>query len=113
MGRLIRIGDRANVVATRRSSVRTIVLVFVSCLTFVGSGIAEAAGACFGSTPTIVGTSGIDRIVGTDGPDVISAGGGDDVIEGLGGRDLICSGEGDDVVNTGDGDDRAGGGKGC
>jgi hypothetical protein len=59
---------------------------------------APAGPTCEGLQPTIVGTSGKDRIRGTAGADVIHALGGDDVIEGLGGDDVICGGGGNDTV---------------
>ncbi len=61
---------------------------------------------CDGRTPTIVGTSGADRIIGTAGPDVIMGLGGDDQIFGMGGDDVICGGAGNDQIFGGDGNDR-------
>lgn len=54
---------------------------------------ASAAPTCFGKTPTLVGTSGDDRLEGTDRPDVIVGLGGTDEIWGRGGDDLICGGD--------------------
>lgn len=66
---------------------------------------------CFGTTPTVVGTSSSDALVGTPGSDVIAALGGDDSISGLGGDDLICGGAGRDRLSGGDGNDVIGGGE--
>ena len=42
-------------------------------LALLPAGPAAAASKCFGKTPTIVGTSGDDRLRGTPGRDVIQA----------------------------------------
>ena len=65
--------------------------------------------ACFGSTPTIIGTSGADRIVGTPGPDVILGQAGKDLVKGRGGKDRICAGKGADRVYSGASGDKLAG----
>lgn len=60
---------------------------------------------CNGLVPTIVGTSGDDRLVGTSGRDVIVALGGNDTVLGRGGNDVICAGAGNDTVLGGSGAD--------
>lgn len=67
---------------------------------------------CGGLVPTIVGTSGDDRIFGTPGPDVIVTGDGRDVVRARGGDDVVCTGDGGDIVDGGNGDDRIFGGAG-
>jgi uncharacterized repeat protein (TIGR01451 family) len=64
------------------------------------------APTCRGTTATIVGTSGPDRLTGGGGRDVIVALGGDDRVIAYAGRDLVCSGGGNDVVGAGTADDR-------
>lgn len=61
--------------------------------------------ACFGETPTILGTPGNDHLRGTSGPDVIQALGGNDVVHGGGGDDLICGDTGHDKLFGGKGND--------
>ena len=68
---------------------------------------------CYGTEPTIVGTSGRDRLEGTSRRDVIVGLGGRDVIIGRAGDDLICGDRGDagdagarDRLLGGPGDDR-------
>ena len=69
-----------------------------------------ATDSCPDSTPTLLGTSGDDRLTGTPGNDVIHGLAGDDVVEGLGGEDILCGGAGTDVLRGGDqGDDLYGG----
>lgn len=83
---------------------RTRVAFFVSVLTLIAIGVADAAAArCFQTSATIVGTQGADHIIGTSRPDVIQGLGGDDVIAGLRNNDLICGGEGDDLIRAGPG----------
>jgi Ca2+-binding RTX toxin-like protein len=67
---------------------------------------------CDGLTPTIVGTSGADKLQGTPGDDVIVGLGGDDKLLGNGGDDRLCGGSGDDIVNADTGDDVLLGGSG-
>jgi beta-lactamase class A len=62
--------------------------------------------------PTIVGTSGDDRLVGTPGRDVIAGRGGDDVIVGRAGDDVMCGGKGSDTIRGGAGRDVLRGGTG-
>jgi Ca2+-binding RTX toxin-like protein len=69
-----------------------------------------AAKKCLGSSPTIVGRAGPDRLVGTPKADVIVGLGGNDRIDGAGGDDLICAGGGADRVAGGPGADRIHGG---
>ena len=67
---------------------------------------------CRGRAPTIMGTSGDDRLRGTDGNDSIAALGGDDRVFGLGGNDTVCGGGGNDRLNGGAGGDALLGNKG-
>ncbi len=60
---------------------------------------------CDGKPPTIVGTSGDDRIEGAPGDDVIMALDGNDVVFGRGGSDTICGGAGRDRLIGGAGAD--------
>ena len=53
---------------------------------------------CDGLDPTIVGTTGPDRIEGTRGSDVIYGGNGHDRIETGGGFDNACGGPGNDLL---------------
>jgi RTX calcium-binding nonapeptide repeat (4 copies) len=62
--------------------------------------------------PTIVGTSGADRLKGTAEADVIAARAGSDVISGLGDADVICAGAGNDTVRGRGGKDTLWGGRG-
>ena len=71
----------------------------------MGVSVAGANDNCRGEAPTILGTSGNDRIVGTSGDDVINARGGNDVVYGLDGNDIICGGSGDDQLIGGSGAD--------
>jgi Ca2+-binding RTX toxin-like protein len=66
--------------------------------------------ACYGRTPTIVGTPGSDDIVGTPSQDVIVGLGGDDTLRGQGGEDFICGGFGNDRLFGEDGNDHLAGG---
>ncbi|MDZ4826832.1 MAG: carboxypeptidase regulatory-like domain-containing protein [Actinomycetota bacterium] len=77
---------------------------------------------CLGRTPTVLGTSGNDRLRGTKGPDVIMGLAGDDFIDGLDGEDIICGGSGNDIIRGrgdldqlfgGSGDDAIWGGDGA
>jgi Ca2+-binding RTX toxin-like protein len=63
-----------------------------------GASGSAASVSCFGKSPTLVGTAGVDLLTGTAGADVIYAGDGDDVVHGGGGNDLICGGAGDDAL---------------
>lgn len=67
---------------------------------------------CGGLTPTIVGTSGADKIKGTAGRDVIVGLGGNDTILAAGGDDVICGGAGVDTINADAGNDIVFGGSG-
>jgi Ca2+-binding RTX toxin-like protein len=67
---------------------------------------------CSGTTATISGTPGNDKLRGTNGADVIAGGGGNDKIKGKGGKDVVCAGSGDDRVSGGGGKDRLKGGGG-
>jgi hypothetical protein len=60
---------------------------------------------CGSADPTIVGTSGPDRLKGTPRRDVIIGYGGADVIRARGGNDLVCAGSGPDRVLGGPGSD--------
>jgi RTX calcium-binding nonapeptide repeat (4 copies) len=64
----------------------------------LGPEAAQAAPRCFGRMPTIVGTSGNDRLHGTPGPDVIVGLGGRDELLGRGGIDRLCTGRGHDAA---------------
>jgi len=66
---------------------------------------AAAPTSCASPAPTMVGTSGDDRLVGTPGRDVIAAGGGDDVVDGRGGNDVLLGEQGRDVLVGGRGSD--------
>ena len=66
---------------------------------------AEAGDTCFGRKPTILGTSGDDRLKGTSRSDVIAGMAGNDVVSGLGGNDYLCGFSGDDRVLGGSGGD--------
>jgi acid phosphatase type 7 len=77
-----------------------------------GGPAAAAPPKCFGSTPTIVGTSGDEVLRGTTGRDVIVGLGGDDVLRGLQGNDLVCGGMGADTLWGARGDDSLDGGAG-
>ena len=84
-------------------------LVVLACAAAGGAAGPSASAVtetCFGSTATVVGTSGDDTIRGSAGDDVIVAGDGNDHIMGLEGDDVICGGSGDDVLEGGEGDDR-------
>lgn len=67
---------------------------------------------CGGTTSTISGTPGNDKLRGTNGADVIAGVGGEDKIKGRGGKDVVCAGSGDDRVSGGGGKDRLKGGGG-
>jgi hypothetical protein len=67
---------------------------------------------CSGTTATISGTPGNDKLRGTNGADVIAGGGGKDKIKGKGGKDVVCGGSGDDRISGGGGKDRLKGGGG-
>ncbi len=69
--------------------------------------------SCRGTTATLAGTPGPDRLVGTVGRDVIVGLAGGDAIVGLAGRDLICAGGGGDRVNAGPAADRVFAGAGA
>jgi acid phosphatase type 7 len=71
-----------------------------------------AAPSCFGSSPTIVGTSGPDVIRGTARADVIVGLAGNDVLSGLAGDDLLCGGRGNDTLRGAKGVDSLAGGTG-
>jgi len=60
--------------------------------------------------PTIVGSSGVDKIKGTAGVDVIAAGSGNDVVKGEGGDDIISGGNNRDRIQGGEGADVIDGG---
>ena len=92
---------------------RTAVVALVSALTFLASGVADAAVRCDQQRATIIGTEGDDQINGTPGRDVIVALGGDDEIRGATGFDSICAGIGDDFVAGGRAPDRIYGGGGA
>ena len=72
---------------------------------------ATSAVQCFGETPTITATLGVDTI-GTPGDDVIVGTAGDDHIDGGKGKDRICGLGGNDVLYGGPGRDRISGGPG-
>lgn len=61
---------------------------------------------CRGNAPTMVGTSGSEKLVGTPRRDVIVGLAGKDSIFGLGGNDLVCGNSGADRINGGRGKDR-------
>ncbi len=70
----------------------------------------------YGSTCTISGTEGDDRLRGTSGKDVLCGGPGADVLSGgSGGPDTLRGGPGDDVLEEKDGQpyDRLDGGQGA
>jgi Ca2+-binding RTX toxin-like protein len=67
---------------------------------------------CGGLYPTIVGTSGKDRLTGTQFPDIIAGLGGRDTLRGLGAGDRLCGGPGPDRLIGGKGKDRLFGGAG-
>jgi sugar lactone lactonase YvrE len=67
---------------------------------------------CAGLIPTVVGTTGADRLAGSPFPDVISTLGGKDTVKGGKGNDVICGGPGRDTLIGGKGRDRILGGKG-
>lgn len=61
---------------------------------------------CGGLYPTIVGSSGKDKLAGTRFPDIIAGLGGRDTLRGLGGGDRLCGGPGPDLLIGGKGKDR-------
>jgi hypothetical protein len=67
---------------------------------------------CYGTDPTIVGTSGNDTIQGTSDRDVIYAGSGDDRVDTNGGWDQVCGGAGNDHIVGSKRPDRFDGGVG-
>lgn len=96
----------------RRSEVRRgipVLLVLGLMMGIAGTGTAESPEAhsrpCWHMSPTIVGTSGPDRLRGTAGSDVIEGLGGRDLIRGRGGDDHICGGLLSDLINAGAGND--------
>jgi hypothetical protein len=60
---------------------------------------------CKGKRPTIVGTTGRDKLEGTKRRDVIVTGPGRDMVKAKGGRDLVCGGTGKDKLKGGGGRD--------
>ena len=78
-----------------------------------GSAGSTAAPLCEGKRPTIMGSSGADRLVGTAAADVIFAGAGNDVVSGGGGNDIVCGGDGNDRLLGGRGNDVLRGGNGA
>jgi Ca2+-binding RTX toxin-like protein len=78
----------------------------------LGPEAAQAAPRCFGRMPTIVGTSGNDRLRGTPGPDVIVGLGGRDELLGRGGIDRLCTGPGHDGAAGQAGNDLLNGARG-
>jgi Ca2+-binding RTX toxin-like protein len=67
---------------------------------------------CGGRYPTMVGTSGKDKITGTPFPDIIAGLGGRDTLKGLGAADRLCGGPGPDLLLGGKGKDLLVGAKG-
>jgi len=61
---------------------------------------------CAGLLPTVVGTTGDDRLVGSPFADVISTLGGRDVVKARAGKDVVCGGTGKDKLVGGSGKDR-------
>jgi Ca2+-binding RTX toxin-like protein len=78
----------------------------------LGPEVAQAAPRCFGRMPTIVGTSGNDRLRGTPGADVIVGLGGRDELLGRGGNDRLCPGPGRDAAAGQGGNDLLSGARG-
>ncbi|MXZ33218.1 MAG: hypothetical protein F4Z20_07770, partial [Gammaproteobacteria bacterium] len=65
-----------------------------------------------GSSETLVGGTGDDRIYGLNGNDTLDGGAGNDLLEGGNGNDVLIGGAGDDSLRGGDGDDVLDGGAG-
>jgi sugar lactone lactonase YvrE len=61
---------------------------------------------CAGRIPTVVGTTGPDRLVGSPFPDVFSTLGGKDKVKARGGNDVVCGGPANDKLVGGPGSDR-------
>ena len=94
------------------TSALVIAALAAAALTISTGGAARPLLICAGTTATIRGTDGPDRILGTSGDDVIVGLGGSDRLEGAGGHDVICGGGGDDLLYGGNGADRLYGGRG-
>jgi hypothetical protein len=91
--------------------VRKTLVIGALALCFLAPAPAYPAGGqrCGGRVPTIVGTTGDDRIRGTKQADVIVGLTGRDIISGRGGRDRICGNRGRDHLHGGRGADRLAG----
>lgn len=72
--------------------------------------MAEISGT--GSTDTLVGGEGDDRLTGYNGDDTLDGRAGNDVLDGGNGNDVLIGGAGDDALNGGDGHDVLDGGAG-
>lgn len=77
-----------------------------------GRGLAIEHPLCAGRRPTVVGTTGNDRLGGSGWPDVFLPLGGKDGVVAWQGNDVICGGAGNDIIRGGPGKDRLLGGPG-
>jgi Ca2+-binding RTX toxin-like protein len=91
--------------------VRKTVVIGALTLCLISSVPAHPAGGqrCGGRVPTIVGTTGDDRIRGTKHADVIVGLTGRDIIRGRDGRDRVCGNRGRDHLRGGRAADRLAG----
>jgi sugar lactone lactonase YvrE len=67
---------------------------------------------CRGRFPTVVGTTGRDKLKGSRFADVISTLGGNDKVNAGNGKDIVCGGKGKDKLKGGKGKDKLKGGPG-